>query len=84
MTNTVTVIGSEKKEKKLSQKAKFAIFVVTLFTLNVIMSIVVAKCFPQLNVKPPKAMDFVANAVFLSLIGYFIFLRKKKREKTAE
>ncbi len=84
MTNTVTVIDSEKKEKKLSQKAKFAIFVVTLFTLNVIMSIVVAKCFPQLHAKPLSPKDILCNMAMTSLIGYFIFLRKKKREKTAE
>lgn len=79
--NTVNTEVQAEETKKLSKKVKFAIFVVSFVVGSVLLSTILSKAVPGSNIRTFSAMNILSDAVLGSIIGYFVFLRKRKTEK---
>lgn len=85
MTNSITINNTTnttpEQAHKLSYNLKFAIFVAAFITAGMLLNLVLGTFASKMGFKAFAPVDILIDAMLSSLIGYFIFLRKKKYEK---
>ena len=86
MTNTVTVnneVNETNETKKLSREKKFWIFVGIFVAAGFLLNVIFSKFVPSSGVKLLNPADIVFDFGIGALIGYFVFLRKARKQRKA-
>ena len=80
--NTQTIEETEKKTGKLSRKTKFIIFVTAFVAGSFLLCLMTGKIWPDSLSAKYSITNTLSDLVLGSIIGYFVFLRKRKSERT--
>lgn len=81
INNTQTIEETEKKTGKLSRKTKFIIFVTAFVVGSFLLCLITGKIWAHSLSANISITNTLSDVVLGSIIGYFVFLRKRRSEQ---